>query len=116
MLEFATSHDDGGTIEFTCLAQEYGQVLGIVLPVAIDGDGIVVAQHHRLANPPNQRVSLAPILGIVDDVDGMGIVMQELERLIGRAVVDHHDVVRIDPQAVEDRLERLGVVVGRHED
>ena len=116
MLKLSTAHDDGGALELACLAQEERQILGIVLPVAVDGDDMVVAQTHRFAESRDQRMSLTAVLGIGDDVDGMGIVMQELERLIGRAVVDHHDVVRIDPQAVEDRLERLGVVVGRHED
>lgn len=111
MLEFPSANDDGWFVQFLHLLQEQGQILGVMLSIAVNRDCIIVSQGQRLAKTCYQRMTLASVLFARNDLNGVRVLLQNLHCAIRRTIVNHQDVGRVGLQAVEDRLERCRIVV-----
>ena len=116
MLEFPSANDDGWFVQFLHLLQEQGQILGVMLSIAVDCDGIIVSQGHCLTKTCYQRMTFSSIPFIRNDLNGVRVLFQDLQRSIGRTIIHHQDVGRKGLQAVKDRLERSRIIIGGDKD
>ena len=90
---------------------EAGNVVGVVLPVGVDGQGVAEARLACGAEPAAQGVPLAAVAGVGDGADALRRG-EHLGRAVRRAVVDHEDVGAVAPHAGDDPAQRPVVVVG----
>ena len=93
-----------------------------MLPVGVDGEDVVVGRELTGADPPGQ-VGEGLVIGgrhppVVVEREQRGVgragqpLVDDLPGGVGRAVVDHHQLVDEGVEAVEDLFHRRFLVVG----
>lgn len=119
----ALAHQDAetGLRELAVCLCEAGEVLGAVLAVGIDGEGILIALGCGMAEACAEAGSLAPMARLGDKLQvGIGdhlpltvdVFLDLKAGAVGGAIVDDDDVGDVGQQLVEQRHEKAHVVVG----
>ena len=110
LVQIARTHNKGFGMLVQQL-QKHHQVLGIVLAVRIDADGIAVAFLPGKAKALLKGMPLAPVFRIAEHLY-IRELRQNRQRGIGAAVVNHHNVVTIATHILQNRPQKLSIVVG----
>ena len=87
-------------------------MLGVVLPVGIQRDGVGEAQLTRLAETFPQGIALTSVGGVVHQCDALKALEQRRGGIRG-AVVDHDDIIAERQRRFHHLHNRTGVVVRR---
>jgi hypothetical protein len=114
LLHVARTDDDGAGV-FLQRIEHHRQVIGKMLSVRVERDGIVVAIVAREFKTLSESPALADILGI-----GMqfylGELRKDVERIIGGPVIDYANIIGVLKHIAEHLRNGRAVVVGGNED
>ena len=114
LLQVAGAHYQGIRHLLRSLDKE-GDVLGEVLSVAIDGDGIVVAQLQSTPESCNEGITLALVQMAVNDINRcVAHLSQLLTGIVGTPIYHQDDLIGDEQDASEHVNNRSTVVIGRH--
>ena len=73
MLELSFADDDGRFVQFLHLLQEQGQILGVMLSIAVDCDGIIIPQGHCFTKTCYQCMTFSSIPFVRNDMNRVRI-------------------------------------------
>ena len=98
--------------------EEFGEVVGIVLEVGVDGDAVGVAEGAGLTEAGSERCTFAPVALVGDDSKVVGGSLEggkDLRGGVGAAVIDDYNIAAVLQDFTEERSEGSGIIVCRHQ-
>ncbi len=95
--------------------QQDGDVLGVMLSVGIDSQGMGVAQPSGFGKSLFERIAFAAVVRIGDYVNGELYLRQYGRSLVRAAVVYHDDIGQTEVCAANDAGYCPGIVVGGYD-
>ncbi len=114
LFQVAAAHNQGARVLLQGLHKQR-DVLGKVLSVAVEGEGVVEAHGLGFLEALFEGIAFATVAAIVDHGDALAKRSQDFSRMVGAAIVDDDDIGAKGQNPFHHVAQRAAIVVGRHD-